>query len=139
MERDRLQRESTLVVTVRSSEEFHDDVQSALRALERGEGDESPPTISFESYDALSETLTPRALELIETVRRERPESINETARVVGRDVKNVHEELARLARLGIVYFESEGRRKRPVVWFEELVIELPLEPPGGDAATAQS
>jgi predicted transcriptional regulator len=139
MEREQLQRESTLVATVRTSDEFHDDVRSAIRTLEAGESVESPPTVSFGSYDELMGTLTPRVLDLIEAVRRDEPESINEAARVVDRDVKNVHEELARLARLGIVYFEEEGQRKRPVVWFDELVINLPFDPETGDTATAPS
>jgi len=137
MEREQLQRESTLVVTVQSSGEFHDDVQSAIASLERGESVDASPTISFESYDEVMTTLTPRTLDLIEAIRREEPASINETARVVDRDVKNVHEELSRLARLGIIYFEEEGRSKRPVVWFDELVINLPFEPDSGDAAAA--
>ena len=53
------------------------------------------------------ESLTPRVLELIEAIRREEPSSINETARVVDRGVKNVHEELSRLAHLGILVERS--------------------------------
>jgi predicted transcriptional regulator len=139
MEREQLQRQSTLVVTVESTDEFHDDVQSAIAALDRGESVDSSPTIAFESYDELMATLTPRTLDLIEAIRREEPASINETARVVDRDVKNVHEELTRLAQLGIVYFEADGRSKRPVVWFDELVINLPFEPKSEDAAATPS
>lgn len=139
MEREQLQAASTLVVTVQSAGEFHHDVRSAIRALDRGDDVDSAPTISFESYDELMDTLTPRVLDLVEVIRQDEPESINETARFVGRDVKNVHEELSRLAQLGIIYYEEEGRRKRPVVWFDELVINLPLEPDAGDTATARS
>ncbi len=141
IERQQLQRESTLVVTVQSDGDFHDDIQSALSALAQDETVESSPRLSFESYDDLMATLTPRVLDLIEAIRCHEPASINETARVVDRDVKNVHEELGRLAQLGIIYFEeaTEGRSKRPVVWFDELVIELPFEPDTGDTATAPS
>lgn len=139
LEREQLQHESTLIVTVQSSGEFHDTVRSAIQALERGETVETSPTISFDNYDELLGTLTPRVLDLIEAIRREEPESINETARVVGRDVKNVHKELSRLAQLGIIFYEKEGRSKRPVVWFDELVINLSFEPKPGDAATAAS
>lgn len=83
------------------------------------------------------EDVKPRVLDLIEAVRREEPASINETARVVDRDVKNVHEELSRLARLGIIFFEEDGQSKRPVVWFDELVINLPFDPEADDAAAA--
>lgn len=136
-EREQLQNESTLVVTVSTSDEFHDHVRSALQALERGERVDTTPTVSFGSYEELMATLTPRVLELIEAIRREEPESINETARVVDRDVKNVHEELSQLSRLGIIYFEDDGRRKRPVVWFDELAIELRIGDEPGDTARA--
>ena len=137
MEREQLRAASTLVVTVKSSDEFHDDVTEDVESLEHGDSVDATPTLSFTSYDDLMETLTPRVLELIEAIRQEEPSSINETARVVERDVKNVHEELGRLARLGIIFVEEEGQSKRPVVWFDELVINLPFDPEAGDTAAA--
>ena len=139
MEREQLRTESTLVVTVKTSNEYHDDVTDGIEALERGDAVDSTPTLSFSSYDDLMGTLTPRVLDLIEAIHREKPASINETARVVDRDVKNVHEELSRLAQLGIIFFEEDGQSKRPVVWFDELVINIPFDPETGDTATAAS
>ena len=137
MEYEQLQAESALVVTVKSSSEFHDDVSDGIEALERGDAADSTPTLSFASYDDLMETLTPRVLDLIEAIRRQEPASINETARVVDRDVKNVHEELSRLAQLDIIFFEEDGQSKRPIVWFDELVINLPFDSEANDTATA--
>ena len=137
VERDALQDESTLVVTVTSSDEFHDDITEWIDSVDDDDPVASTPTLSFTSYDDLLGTLTPRVLDLIETIRTQEPSSINETARVVDRDVKNVHEELDRLARLGIIFFEEEGQRKRPVVWFDELVINLPFDRDGADSAAA--
>ncbi len=133
MEREQLRAESTLAVTVTSSETFHDEVTDGIEALERGDTVDSTPTLSFTSYDDLMATLTPSVLDLIESIRRDEPASINETARVVDRDVKNVHQELSRLARLGIVFFETDGQRKRPVVWFDELIISLPFNQEASD------
>ena len=137
MEREQLQAESTLVVTVKSSSEFHDDVTDRIEILERGEAVNSTPTLSFASYDDLMKTLTPQVLTLIEAIRGKEPASINEAARIVDRDNKNVYDELSRLAQLGIIFFEEDGQRKRPVVWFDELVINLPFDPEAGDTATA--
>lgn len=139
VEREQLRNESTLVVTVQSTGEFHDTVQRSIQALEDGDTVESSPTIAFESYDEIMEMFTPRVLELIEAIRQEQPESINAAARVVDRDVKNVYEECSRLAQIGAIYYEEHGQSKRPVVWFDELVISLPFEPTGGDAATVSS
>jgi len=133
LEREQLRTESTLVVTVKSTAAFHDDITDGIQALDTASSVNSPPTLSFRSYDELMETLTPRALDLIEAIRQEEPASINETARVVDRDVKNVHGELRRLAQLGIIFFESDGQKKRPVVWFDELIINLPFDSKAGD------
>ena len=97
MEREQLREGSTLVVTVTSSGEFRDEVTKGIQALAQGGDADSAPRLLFPSYDELLGTLTPRTLDLIDAVRREEPASINETARVVDRDVKNVHEELSRL------------------------------------------
>ena len=136
MEREQLRAESTLVVTVKSSKEFHDDVTDGIKRLKRRDTMDSTPTLSFTSYDDLLKTLTPRVLDLLEAIRLGEPTSINETARVVDRDVKNVHEELTRLAQLGIIFFEEDGQSKRPVVWFDELVINLPFGPETNETAT---
>lgn len=137
MECEQLLTESTLVVTVKSSGDFHDDVTDGIEAIERGEGVDATPTLLFTSYDELMETLTPRVLDLIEAIHREEPSSINHTARIVDRDVKNVCEELNRLAQLGIIFFKDEGQSKRLVVWFDELTINLPFDPEAGDTAAA--
>ncbi|WP_254521898.1 hypothetical protein [Natrinema caseinilyticum] len=137
MEREQLRAESTLIVTVKSPDEFHDDVTEGIEALERGDAVDSTPTLSFTSYDELMATFTPRVLDLIEAIRRTEPSSINGAARAVDRDVKNVHEELSRLSQLGIVFFEENGQSKRPVVWFDELVINLPFDPETGDTMAA--
>lgn len=137
MEREQLCAASTLVVTVTSSDEFHDDVTEDIQALEQDDAVDSTPTLSFTSYDDLMGTLTPRVLDLIAAIRRNEPSSINEASRVVDRDVKNVHEELSRLAQLGIIFFEADGQSKRPIVWFDELVITLPFDPETDDTAAA--
>ena len=134
-EREQLQSQDTLLVTVKSAEEFSGGVVEAIDSLETGEPVDATPTLSFTSYEELLGTITPSVLELIEEIRREEPESINEAARAVDRDVKNVHNELTRLARIGIIYFEEEGRRKRPVVWFDEVVIDIPFGSLDDDAA----
>jgi len=68
---------------------------------------------------------------LLETIADAAPESIRETARLVDRDVKNVHEELSELERLGVIKFEDRGRSKQPVFPYEEIVISLPFDHDG--------
>lgn len=139
-ERDYLNTASTLVVTVTSSKQFHGDVTDEIEQLDAGEPVDTPPTLSFTSYEELLKTFTPTTLDLIETIRREQPASMNEAARAVDRDVKNVYEQLNRLEKMGVIYFSEEGQSKRPVVWFDELIVDIELargEGGAGDAPAA--
>lgn len=51
----------------------------------------------------LAQTFTEQTLGLLRVITDAEPESIRETARLVERDVKNVHEELARLETMGVI------------------------------------
>lgn len=134
-ERDHLDAASTLVVTIKTEQQFHDDVTDAIGAMERGESVDSTPTLSFTNYEELLSTFTATTLDLIDTIRREEPASINEAARAVDRNVKNVHEQLVRLDSLNVIYFEEDGQAKRPVVWFDELVMRVPFAGESNHAA----
>ena len=118
----------TLLVTVQSDDELYRDGCDAIERLSRGESVDEPDRFAFESSDLLFETFNPRTMALIETIADAAPESIRETARLVDRDVKNVHEELSELERLGVIRFEDSGRSKQPIFPYEEIVISLPFD-----------
>ena len=54
---------------------------------------------------------TPKRLELLYSLSNLRVESINELARRVRRNVKNVHQDLQILRKLGFINFRKKGRR----------------------------
>ncbi len=56
--------------------------------------------------------LTPKRLELLDQLAGLRVESINELARRIRRDVKNVYEDLLALRELNLVKLKKSGRRK---------------------------
>lgn len=60
----------------------------------------------------------------IRTIAREHPASIRETARLLNRDVNQVHDTVTELAQLNLLRLKEGGRRKRPVVRYEHLGIE---------------
>lgn len=129
----------TLLVTVENSDESYQAGLNEIRALDRDESVEQPDTISFQSTESLFETFTPRTMQLLETIAKHEPESIRETARLVDRDVKNVHTELSELARLGILRFEEQGRSKRPVFPYQRLQIDVGFAiESGGDEADSE-
>jgi len=120
---------TTLIVTVESlgtvKRRTADAFEQALD--ENVPEDDVPRRISFETTDQLLQVFTPRAIDLVQAIAREEPESMREAARLVDRDIKQVSENLGRLAEYDVVEFVDEGRAKRPVVPYDEIDIQLPL------------
>jgi predicted transcriptional regulator len=64
---------------------------------------------------ALLKNLTPARWTLLEAVKRFGPMSINELARLLQRNYKNVHTDVTRLAELGLI--ERRPDQRVGVVW----------------------
>lgn len=124
-----------LTITVETDEAFYDRVEADLDALEAGAELDETHELSLPDERALARVVREQSLELIRTVAREEPDSIRETARLVERDVKDVHDNLTELAQYGLIEFEDDGRARRPVVWYDDIEISLPVRIPGSDDA----
>jgi len=97
----------------------------ALRAYQEGEdfeylADEEIP-LDSKQY----EKLTPRRLELLDHLAKGLYRSINGLAQAVGRDVKNVYNDLKALEALGFVVLTPEGRSLVPELIVHEINIIL--------------
>lgn len=125
---------NVLLVTVGGGEEIYEEGLEAIQQLELGEQVSKPTRVTFADEKQLGEVFDERAYTLLRVVREDSPDSIRETARLVGRDVKNVHEELTQLEALGIIRFEEQGQSKRPVFPYDDLFIS-PFAPKSGDTA----
>ncbi|PSQ51657.1 hypothetical protein BRD20_10415 [Halobacteriales archaeon SW_8_65_20] len=121
----------TLHIRVESTADFG-DLGETLESLDRGE-DVSPadPVCSIEDIDTLGRILRPINLRLLETIVEREPESIRALARAVDRHPPDVLDNVQELAEYGLVELEASGAAKRPVVWYDELDIDVPLH---GDA-----
>jgi hypothetical protein len=88
--------------------------------------------VEGEAFDYLTEDLlelgpedlsklTPKRLELLDKMSRHRAGSINELASRIGRDVKNVYNDLKTLESLGLIGLVREGRRLIPDLLVKEI------------------
>jgi len=59
--------------------------------------------LTFENLPVLLKNLTPARWKLLEALKRAGPMSINELARLLGRNYKNVHTDATRLIELGLI------------------------------------
>ena len=123
------------IMHIRFREGDTERVEQTLDALDRGETPDPYFERVYNDLDELHRITRPKNLELLRTIAREQPSSIRETARFVERDVRQVHQNLEELEALGLVEFEETDRAKRPMVWYDELNVELPL----ADDATEDS
>jgi len=65
--------------------------------------------VTFLSFQAMTEVLSPRRLELLRFVRQHGAASVRELAASLGRDYKNVHQDVSALEAAGLLV--RDGRR----------------------------
>jgi predicted transcriptional regulator len=115
----------TLTVRVGTPDDAFDAVESQLAALEVGDEPEPLYEVVLQREEDLQRLLSAKNVQLLQTIAREEPQSIREAARLVDRDVRQVHDNLSELETLGLVEFEQVGRSKKPTVWYDDIRIEL--------------
>ena len=118
-------------ITIQSLEEGLQAFGQVARAIQRGH----PPKtmrggLSFSSLEVMRKVLTPKRLALLQVIRQDRPASIYALAKTTGRDLRNVQDDVAMLARLGLVSL-SRGRHARagvsPRVGYDQIRLDIPL------------
>jgi len=93
----------TLKVRVGSVASALDRFEETLRKTIRGEKAPAEHVLNFVNLQLLLRTLTPARWTLLERLRADGPLSVNELARRLERDYKNVHGDVKRLAELGLI------------------------------------
>jgi predicted transcriptional regulator len=88
-----------------------------------GEGTE-PLTVDAADTEAV---VRPTTIELLSVIADAEPDSIREAARLVDRDVRQVHDNLWELGQLGLVEFDRGGRAHRPVVDYDRIEVTVGL------------
>ena len=88
--------------------------------------------VFFTSIEAARKLLTPNRLSLLRAIRTERPGSMYALARRVGRDLKNVQQDLRLLESYGLVRMvrsqPGKGRRtKAPQALFREIALKIAI------------
>ena len=128
---------TTLHIRIGSSPD-RSDLEKRFEAIDTGDIDDiepREPTLSIENLETFGRIFRPTNLELLEAIVEHDPESIRALARAVGRHPPEVLDNVRELADYGLIDLEQEGRAKRPVVWYDEIDVDIPLR--GHSAGTA--
>jgi predicted transcriptional regulator len=121
----------SITIKIQSLAEDLEAFVQVARAIQLGH----PPKkttdgLSFSSLEAMRKVLTPKRLGLLQAIRQERPASIYALAKMTGRDLRNVQDDVAMLARLGLVAL-SRGKHARagvsPRVEYDQIRLDIPL------------
>lgn len=101
------------------------DAGGELEAGDAVDADES--VLAVESTDTLGRILRPTNLDILRAIVQQEPASIRELARILGRGPAEVLENVNELEQYGLIAFERDGRSKRPVVWYDEIDVDIDL------------
>jgi len=119
----------TLHVAVGDREQFREEALQFVQEAEAGEQSDhvEKSVIQFGSYNGLVDCLTPLRWELIQAIAEGNPQSMREAARLVERDVSDVHSDLKHLEFLGIIQLEDGGPSgaMQPVVPFDRIKMHI--------------
>jgi predicted transcriptional regulator len=113
--------ENTLKITFKQREDHREAARERLRRAEAGESGGAVEqdvrfVLNFEEYDDIERLVRTSNLELLEAIVTHRPESIRDAAAAVDRDYRDVHRNLQELESLGVIEFEANGNRKKPLL-----------------------
>ena len=119
----------TLTIQIKPVGEALAGFRETFKAAASGQRPRRRRGVYFTSIEAARNLLTPSRLALLRAIRTKRPGSVYELAKLVGRNLKNVQDDLGILERYGLVRL-SRGRRagKRKVTIPEALFGEIALK-----------
>ncbi len=122
----------TVIIKIMPAAEALEGFRETFKALQAARRVSRREGIYFTSIEAARNLLTPSRLALLRMIRRHRPGSIYELAKLLNRDLKNVQEDLRLLEGYGLVRMTSgrgAGRRKVkvPEALFEEIALKVAI------------
>ena len=123
----------TVTFSIRPLSEVADDFAKSFDGVRKGRRipEKSRDEVGFTSIEAARNFLTRERLALMRTIRTHHPSSLYELAGMVGRDFKNVQEDIRILEKHGLVRIYKEPRGKRtvkvPEVLFEEISLKIAI------------
>ncbi|MBI5237106.1 MAG: winged helix DNA-binding protein [Deltaproteobacteria bacterium] len=115
-------------IGIKGVREALDDFVKTAKAIERGEKIKKEKGVYFEGIEGFRKALTPGSLALLHLIEESRPKSLQDLARLSGRDMKAIVTDISILEELGLVDMKRkrEGRRKTtPTVEYDRMDLEI--------------
>lgn len=100
----------TIRVRIKSADTALDDAIGVMRAIQAGKKVRPQHGEYFESLDAVRAALTETRLALLHLIRKHKPKSVAELARIAQRDFKAVYRDVQVLRDLGLIEVADQKR-----------------------------
>ncbi|MEQ1663918.1 MAG: hypothetical protein ABL927_00920 [Bdellovibrionales bacterium] len=112
-----------VLLVVESTQKALDRSYTALERTSRNK--KNVTIISFPDFETLGRVITGARLELLNNIRLMKPRSIQDLARLVKRDFKNVYQDVKLLAEFGLIDLKEAGPRKsaEPHAKYSEIIL----------------
>ncbi|NUO10402.1 MAG: hypothetical protein HUU08_17385 [Candidatus Brocadia sp.] len=115
-------------IGIKSLQDVLNDTKEAMKKLERGEKVKSEKGLYFESIKGFRKAITPKRIELLHVIKEKQPKSLQELARLSGRDIKSIVTDISILEELGLVDMKRKraGRKESmPIVDYNKINLEI--------------
>ena len=123
-------RVKNIKIAVKTRDELFREVEKVWTGVEKGKKAKRHEGIYFENLEAMRKVLTEERLRILKVVKQQRPSSIYELAKVLGRDVKNTFNDVQFLSEAGLIELKKTktGREKTtPIVRYDKILLEIPV------------
>jgi len=124
-------RVKNVILGIKSVEDMLNEAKDVMKRLERGEKvSKKKAGIYFENLETMRKAVTEERLRILKTIKKSRPSSIYELAKLLHRNIKNVSDDVHYLAELGLIELEkTKDRREKttPIVNYDKILLEIPV------------
>lgn len=106
-------------------------MQALQKLSKKGKGSGAKKAVYFKSIEGFRKALTVKRLELLHIIKEKHPESINELARFVGRDIKSIATDVKILQSLDLIDMKKtagSGNKSMPTVEYGKIGLEIAVK-----------
>ncbi len=121
-------RVKNIKIGIRTRKDAFREAKEVMKKLSKGEKVKAHRALYFENLDAMRRVLTEKRLELLHVIKEKKPSSIYRLAKILGRDINNVIEDLKYLEVVGLVELKKTGRGRKetiPSANYDKIQLEI--------------
>ncbi len=114
-------------IQIRSVDEALADFVSTAESIKNGQKIQKETGVYFASLEAFRKAITPKRMQLLHTIRAEKPSSLHELAKLLNRDIKNVSDDIIFLEQIGLIERKRYDNKTAPRSAYDEMQVKIAI------------